>query len=978
MLRRVDQPVRQMPSRVMPANDFVGRARELALLNAALTADREGRAPIVVVDGEPGIGKTRTVAEFAAGARAAGSVVLWGTCHQGGVTAPYDPWVQAIAEYADGVEPERVTRLAEGDVAVLAQFVPAIARMVPDVRVPPTLPPDQSRIRLYEAVVRFLDAIDEPAALVLDDLHWADADTLELLVHVARFAARTSIVVLYRSAELAIADPVAHRLAEIDRHRKTEFLLLGSLPLDEAGVLLAKVADVEVRPELLDAIYAESGGNPFFLCELGRHLHRYGDPTAAGWRPPETVRQAVGLRLAGLSAHARRMLELAAVFSAGFSFGDLAALTELDDDTLLDCLDEALAAEVLRALGAERYDFAHALVRHALYDDFSASRRVRLHRRVAEVLEESHAGRLEDVAAELARQYHASATLPGAERGVVHALTAAERAQAASAPAEAAAFRRLALDLTPRTDVAARAARTGELALAQAEAAMLEDAPRALEAALGLFAASDAPAEVVADVVYRVVSVLQDGLANQATLEPLIARGLAALGENRGLAWARLKLLERPCELVPAGSVHVARWLGFDRDAVRIARAEGSEADHARTIDQFARWSLADLEEILERVASWQDPVARLRGLVVLTWNATVTRWSGSTVPAEQLCADIDRLGEELGSLPARAMAAMFHAAVLGARGDLAASAEDLARAKPLIDRLPPGHRVPIVGILISELTAQHIDPDWPRMARLMCEIAERRDQIPWFGLAWAGVGAHAFARAGMGDEARRLLADIVPGMSAADPWDYAQNCSVSYAAEAVWDLRATEFAEPLLAAARALIAAGAGDYYMASNELTAARLCGVLGRSDEALAYFASARSVLQARGQRPLLAIVDHDEGIVLRAMKRGDAERRLRAARRQFAALGMTDWSRRVALLEPSDGAADGLTRREAEILRLVAAGRTNREIASDLVTSVQAVERHLASAYRKISVRNPSDATADESAARPSPGLDPAPG
>src|SRR4051812_41173924 len=135
------------------------------------------------------------------------------------------------------------------------------------------------------------------------------------------------------------------------------------------------------------------GAPPFFGGERGGPLPRRAEaPGGGGGRPPETIRQAVALRLAGLSAEARRMLELAAVFTAGFGFGDLVALTDLDEDTLLDCLDEALAAEVVRPVAAERYDFAHSLVRHTLYESFSASRRARLHRRLAEVLERSHAG----------------------------------------------------------------------------------------------------------------------------------------------------------------------------------------------------------------------------------------------------------------------------------------------------------------------------------------------------------------------------------------------------------------------------------------------------------------------------------------------------------------------------------------------------------------------------------------------------------
>src|SRR3954452_13545431 len=179
MLGRIDQRVSHTERRVGPAGGFVGRVRELAALNAALTAGADGRAGVVVVHGEPGIGKTRTVAEFAAAAGRRGDVVLWGTCYQGGVTDPYGPWMQAIAGCLDGMAPERIASLLGGDAAVFAQIVPAIGRALPDLPAPAALPADQSRMRLYEAVVRFLDAVEGTSSLVLDDVQWADADTLE-------------------------------------------------------------------------------------------------------------------------------------------------------------------------------------------------------------------------------------------------------------------------------------------------------------------------------------------------------------------------------------------------------------------------------------------------------------------------------------------------------------------------------------------------------------------------------------------------------------------------------------------------------------------------------------------------------------------------------------------------------------------------------------------------------------------------------
>jgi DNA-binding NarL/FixJ family response regulator len=516
------------------------------------------------------------------------------------------------------------------------------------------------------------------------------------------------------------------------------------------------------------------------------------------------------------------------------------------------------------------------------------------------------------------------------------------------APAEAEELLEIALSLdggTPRVRI------LGELAVVRAEAGRPAEAVRALNEALELL--SDGPE--VAELIHRVASVLQDGLARQADLEPLIARGLAALGDRRGLAWARLKLLERPTEVVPAGRVHAARFLGFDPEAVRIALEQGTEADQARTIDQHAQWSLQELEAYLARVEAWHDPLARLRGLLLLGMSATITRFAGLSLPGERLCTELEVLGERTGSLAARAMACVYRAAIHGSRGEFDASVAALDHAGALAERLPPGHPTHTVGMLVRDLTLQHVAPDWPAMAERMYLQAQRREPGPWFGLLWGGVAAHAYARAGMQDRAREVLAEITPAIVASDPWDYAHTGAVNFAGEAVWDLRAVELAEPLLECVQRVVDAGAGDYYMASSELTVARLEALLGAGEG----FERARKSTEERDQRPLRAIVDHDEALARQWAREPGAARLLGAATARFAALGMNEWAGRAP---PRAELPGGLTAREAEVLRLLAAGRTNKEIAGDLVLSVHTVERHLANAYRKISVRNRADATA----------------
>jgi DNA-binding CsgD family transcriptional regulator len=195
-------------------------------------------------------------------------------------------------------------------------------------------------------------------------------------------------------------------------------------------------------------------------------------------------------------------------------------------------------------------------------------------------------------------------------------------------------------------------------------------------------------------------------------------------------------------------------------------------------------------------------------------------------------------------------------------------------------------------------------------------------------------------------------------------PEAYAQNACVAFAAGAIWELRETELAAELWPAAVALTDAGVGDWYMSSNELTIARLATLLERDDQAAEFFNRARATLTDRGQRPLCAILDYDEALARRIRRQPGSARLFVAAQAQFLELGMRPWSHRAAAskLRRAPSLPDGLTAREAEILRLVALGMTNKEIAAALVLSVHTVERHVQNAYRKIDVRNRADAAA----------------
>jgi DNA-binding CsgD family transcriptional regulator len=888
---------------------------------------------VAILHGEGGVGKTRTAAEFCEQARDRGAIVLWGSCYEHGGTLPYGPWGEAIESHVVGLERERLTELLDSD---------------------PTGPSDVQE--LSEAVARLLESVGPPLVLVLDDLQWAPPQSLDLLAYVARTAAAPLMIAIYRGRELDISYPLARCLGEVSRHRAGDYLRLEGFSLPDSTALLEDVARAPVAPQTAEALFRASSGNPYFLGELGHHLEASGGvPGIPGWQPPEAIRQAVALRLADLSVPARDVLGRASVLTRGFTFEQLTLLTDLDEGALLLCVEEALGADVIRPVAGECYEFAHAIIRYTLYAGLSPSRRVRLHRRLAQALERLHEGRTSEVAGELARQYHASATLAGAEPGIDHALDAVDQALTARDPLEAIDLALMAIDMTAEDDVATRTRIMTQLALAQAEAGTVADALRSLEATLALLQQSETEPGEIGKLIYDIVSELNVSYPRQSLVRPLVERGLDALGENHDLTWARLKLLGRPQEGGAAGPT----WSGFDREAVSIARTQGNEDDYVSSIDWYASFSPAELAAFLPHVEAAREPAVRLRGLVGAAHHLTLME--GPTPVVERLSAELETLARELGSGPAIALAATQRAAILGARGDLAGAATAIAEARTLAETLDEGTQIAAAAMIIDALTAQHVAPDWYRLATTMEGFARSAEPMLW-AIACESFAAYAFARADMPVEAERLLAGTIPALAARRPVDYTQSVAVSLAASAVWELRSARLAEDLFPPAHALVQVGVADWYVTSNELTVARLATLLGRSEVALDSFARARAKLSARGQRTLLAIVDYDEAIARRILRHPGAARLLASAKKQFAEVGMEAWTQRIAGQEAATELPDDLTLREAELLRLVSTGLTNNEIASELFLSVHTVERHLTNSYRKIRVRNRADATA----------------
>jgi predicted ATPase len=396
---------------------FVGRAREMAALTAALDDSLAGRGRLVMLVGEPGIGKTRTAEELAAVAHGRGVEVLWGRCPEERGAPPYWPWVQVIGAHAAALD-ERTLRSELGnDAGSIAEIVPGIAERVRGMAPPRAVDdPESARFRLFDGVTSFLKRASEarPVLIALDDLHWADGSSLRLLEFVASGMSDARLLLLgtYRDVDISRDHLLFHALGSLTRQRRFERVTLRGLDEQETGQMFALAGAVDVPTGVITRLRAQTEGNPLFVGEIVRLLghqgmltrERWADQTTWDFPVPESVREVIGRRLNLLPKECNEALTVAAVIGHEFDLDLLARLfPDIPEDSLLEILEAATQVRVIEETPRSgRYQFSHALVQTTLADELSLARRVRLHARIGAAIESLHGADAQDHAAELA------------------------------------------------------------------------------------------------------------------------------------------------------------------------------------------------------------------------------------------------------------------------------------------------------------------------------------------------------------------------------------------------------------------------------------------------------------------------------------------------------------------------------------------------------------------------------------------------
>ncbi len=1005
VVRRVSSPV------------LVGRDAEMVQLRGALERAATGEPAIVVVAGEAGVGKTRLVAELireAAGTgrrdqpgrpRRGGVVALLGGCLDvGDGVFAYAPVVEALRPLAGLLEPEELDRVLDGARGELARLVPELGQVPAGDPAAPLAP-----TRLFELLLGVLRRLAErgPVLLVVEDLHWADQSTRDLLGFLVRnLRGGVGLLMTYRSDELHRRHPLRPFLAELDRTGRAERLELARLDRRDLAELLAGILDGPVAPALVGEILARSEGNPFFAEELlAAHLE--------GTRLPSALRDLVLARVDALSEPAQRVLQAAAVAGTHVDHELLAAVVGQDAEQLVRLLREAVTHHVLavdEASGA--YLFRHALVQEAVYDDLLPIQRAPMHAAYARALEDrierrGERGRVTDLEQGQLAYHWCAAHDRG--RALVASVRAGQVAEAASAPAEALEHYERALELCEEAPDAAERSPLDRVALLQRAAEAASHAgwwDRAVTLARLALDRVDADREPLR------AGALVERLARYHWLAGDRTRALAAIQRAVAVIPARPPSLERARALAAYGQILMllsrhAEALGHCEQAVAMAREVGDRAVEGHALTSLGT-SLSILGKVDEGIAHLQEGMGIANELGDLddigrahANLATVLARVGRAAEAVEVYLAGTELARRHGAFERYCSNLLPDAATALLSLGRFDEAEALLNEVFELELPSPSHRIcPLIArgtlrMLRGDLAAAEADLRW--ILEEARAPLDPQSAAPVFNcLAEAAIwdGRLSDARAAVA-EGLRILA------TAEEPCWLTELCRTGLGVEAAAaelararhadaeERDANQRASALIDRCRAVAStAGASLPPVEANLRTAeAEWSRVVGASDP-VRWELSART-WEALSQ-PFLAAASHwrrAEALLAARASREDAAVALRTARELAARLGarlllaeVDSLARRarIDLAATSDGEAPdgaegegepasatdhfGLTRREREVLALVADGRTNRQIAESLFISEKTASVHVSNILAKLGVANRGEAGA----------------
>jgi class 3 adenylate cyclase len=885
----------RLPAR--PGSGVIGRELELSIVRDAVKSTAAGETHrALLISGEAGQGKTTLVAEAARAAFDGGSCVLFGHCEED-LGIPYQLFAEALGHFVAHAREEQLVAHVATYGSELVPLVPSLASRIPDLPPSKAADTDSKRYLLFAAVIGLLAQVSrhQPVLLVLDDLQWADTASLQLLRHIVAADQPMRVLILgtYRDGELSQTHPLLDTLAALRRQDRVSHLELAGL--DDSGVaaFMEAVAGYsldEPARTLARAVYRDTDGNPFFVSELLRHLSETGfiyQDGAGRWvtdHPldqialPKSLREVIGARVGRLGDEAVKALTSAAVVGREFDLDLLCEVTGTSPDELLDILDAASRAALVRELVQPqgRFVFVHALIQHTLYQELGPTRRARAHRRIAEALESLYGDRPDLRGGELARHWLGAGDPADLVKVTGYLRQAGDAALIALAPADALLHYKNALDLCGNLmdpdplltidlsiGLGTAQRQTGDPAYRETllEAAGLAadrgDTDRLASAALandrGFYSAvgaiDAAKVEILEAAAVRLSNASADRALVLATLCSELAHG-SSLERRQALAEEAIAIAESLHDdsvmVRVLNHIHVALQvpsllsvsLVRTAEALRLAERLGDPVQ----LFWAAQWRAeaaaraGDIEEML-RCIEINGAMAEQLDQPIFTWDhafvsAMPAQIAGETNRAEELANEALRIGTESGQPDAATIFGAQLIVVSGQRGTMS----DLA---PLIEQMAADTPDISPWLFRSLLAKAYVEGDRFDDALALLEEFSRadfdlpQDQIWLTGMvdfAEAAIECRDLRSAGPLFDRLAPWADQLPatGGSALAPVSY-------YLGGLAMVLERFDDAETYLAQSASFCARAGAKFFAARTDLSLGRLLAARGWPEDA-----------------------------------------------------------------------------------------------------------------------------------------------
>ena len=958
---------------------MAGRARELEVFREAFSRMLSGRRQLVLISGEPGIGKTRCAEAVAELAEDQGALVLWGRCHEEAGAPPYWPWVQILRAYVAASSLDEV-RLNMGTAANdIAALVPELVETPHRTQLTSDALGDASpaRFRTFDAIGQFLLKATQqvPITLVLDNLHWADAPSLALLEFLNQELTRSRLLLVgtYRDPDIS-KTPLQSTLGGLSRESDAHRVHLAGLSRTAIGEVAERMCGVALSESVIGTIYQQTDGNPLFAIELIKVLIDESAGKGIATVPtkiPAGVRETIGRRLIRLSARCNDLLGVAAVYGRQFAAREIAAAADEDVQEVLTGLEPALQAGIIQcnAEVAGSYQFTHALIRETIYEELPTLDRLRMHARAGDALVNTHSAHLEPALTRIAHHYHVATALGNPDKAVEFALRAADSAVRVYAYEDALLHYDRAIETLMSGGLVHDERLSRVYILKSVALKYLGQVRRSIDVLLEAVSQTrvSGSAELLVDVL-MFLAISSSHVAQQHIL-PLLDHALRLLPEVDSMARAKALATRAFAQRTLADN---SRLQVLVDEALAMAR---------RSCDATARCACYQLtvlalrgspENLHRRLLLGEEYIAVARGTSSGDLLAEAYDWQALNYLESGRLDELETLLEHYDSLiTARVGLHQYRAAAYGAtlallRGewaDLESQIEALLEIGTKT-RSDDAHGVYGAQMFTLNRDLGRLQSLAPHIERIVASTG-RRMWEPGLMLMCAEIG--------MLDEARRIFNRFAEQDFHAICRDDMYVTCLVFCAETCCALGDAERAVTLYELLRpyagqtavhpTAVCFGAAELYLAM-------LAWAAKWPDRARNHFNHAISLNRAMRAWPWLARSLFRHGAFLIALQ-ADADRRvgrqqLREAEHLARRFGMTRLIDDInALLH---GAGDGvtfpddLTAREVEVLRLLAIGRTNKDVSLVLSISLNTVATHVRSILNKTQCANRTEAAA----------------